>query len=387
VVKTYAANPNKSRGRLHLNKDCNPKENFQHDRDKILLSTSFRRLEYKTQVFANHEGDHYRTRLTHSLEVSQIARTISRVLGVCEELSETLALAHDLGHPPFGHAGEDALGEAMKEFGGFDHNLHTIKILTELEHYYVDFNGLNMSFETLEGIIKHNGPIMGAYSNKDHSLMIDAIGKIFPEFDFELDKFASIEAQIASLSDDIAYNNHDLEDGLRAELFKIDDLLELPIVGNIFKTIIKQYPKIEKHRLITESKRRLTQIMIKDLTSTTMRNIKNNHIKTADDIRNLGFAIVNFSSELLAVNLELKNFLYENMYRHYKINRMTSKARRVIKKLFELYFNEPECLPNEWRLLAGGARSEKTAKIVSDFIAGMTDRYAIKEYETLYGAI
>jgi dGTPase len=382
--KNYASNPSMSRGRLFNEIKCDLRSDFQRDRDRILHSAAFRRLEYKTQVFVNHEGDHYRTRLTHSLEVAQIARSVSRILGINEDLAEALALAHDLGHPPFGHAGEDALNEAMREFGGFDHNAHTIKILTNLEHRYADFNGLNMSWETLEGIAKHNGPLIGINAKNMDNIVPKAILEFNEKFDLALDKFSSLEAQVASLADDIAYNNHDIEDGLRANLFQVEQLFDLPIVGEVFKGVINKYGKLEQQRLIHESIRRLMKKMIEDLVEVTKNNIVKYNIKSSDDIRNLHCLVADFSEEMVIANTKLKEFLFRNVYKHYKINRMTSKAKRVIKELFYLYFNEPECLPTQWRQLADGAKSNHTAQVVSDFIAGMTDRFAFKEHGSLY---
>jgi dGTPase len=384
LFSSFATLPENCRGRLYKENDTPYRTAFQRDRDRIIHSTAFRRLEYKTQVFVNHEGDHYRTRLTHSLEVAQIARSTSRVLGLCEELAEALALAHDLGHPPFGHAGEDALNEVMLEFGGFDHNAHSIKLLTELEQKYARFDGLNLTWETIEGIAKHNGPLTGPHSTHKKKLS-SVIIEYNQKQDLELDKFSSMEAQIAALADDIAYNNHDIEDGIRAGLITLDELCTVPIIKKMFDLVNKELEGIELKRLIHEMNRKLMNSMIYDLITYTKSNIEKYKIVTPEDVRNLGKPIVEFSEKMTTQNLELKAFLMKNLYRHYKLNRMTSKARRIIKDLFELFFNDPSCLPSLWREKAGDPRSHQTAIIVSDFIAGMTDRFAIKEHKSLFG--
>jgi dGTPase len=374
-LSSYACCSTSSRGRLYLEDESNTRSSFQRDRDRIIHSAAFRRLEYKTQVFVNHEGDHYRTRLTHSLEVSQLARSMCRSLGMNEDLAEALALAHDLGHTPFGHAGEDALGLAMKPFGGFDHNAHTIKILTNLEQRYAEFDGLNLTWETLEGIAKHNGPLL----NPPREL-----AEYNLRHDLELKSYASGEAQVASLADDIAYNNHDIDDGLRAGLLSIEQLDEVPQVAKIFHEVQKKYPDIDKPRLTHEAIRRLINRMATDLIMQTRSNIAEYNIKNVDDIRGLGKPIVFFSPEMQETNLVLQAFLMKNMYRHYKVNRMASKAGRVVKDLFEFFLNEPECLPEAWRNITSGRGETKTATVVADFIAGMTDRFALDEYRRVF---
>jgi dGTPase len=389
----YACQPATSRGRLHSEEESNTRTIYQRDRDRIIHSTAFRRLEYKTQVFVNHEGDHYRTRLTHSLEVAQLARGICRTLRLNEDLAETLALGHDLGHTPFGHAGEDALSEAMENYGGFDHNAHTLRILTNLEQHYAEFDGLNLTWETLEGVAKHNGPLI---KRSPVSLMnkiinraaMPALPRVIAEYNakhnLELETYASGEAQVASLSDDIAYNNHDIDDGLRAGLFTIEQLDEVEPVAKIFREVRTRYPGIEEARLTHEAIRRLINRMVTDLLTQTRENIAAEGIETVEDIRKLGKPLVGFSSEMQATNLKLKNFLMENMYRHYKVNRMSSKAKRVVRELFSFFISEPQCLPTHWRNLAGGPRSIQTATVVADFIAGMTDRFALEEYRRIF---
>lgn len=374
-LSSYACHPAKSRGRVYAESESKSRSPYQRDRDRIIHSAAFRRLEYKTQVFVNHEGDHYRTRLTHSLEVSQLARSMCRSLGMNEDLAEALALAHDLGHTPFGHAGEDALGEAMQPYGGFDHNAHTIKILTSLEHKYAEFNGLNLTWETLEGIAKHNGPL----KNPPREL-----AEYNSRHDLELDSYASGEAQVASLADDIAYNNHDIDDGVRAGLLSIAQLEEVEQIARIFAEVRAKYPDIDEPRLTHEMIRRLINRMVTDLITQTRSNLKEYEIKSVDDIRGLGKPLVFFSDEMQKTNLALKKFLMKNMYRHYKVNRMASKAGRVVAELFEFFLAEPECLPDAWRDMTDGKGTKKTAAVVADFIAGMTDRFALDEYRRVF---
>ncbi len=381
----YACRPEASRGRLVPEPESTMRSVFQRDRDRIIHSTAFRRLKHKTQVFVFHEGDHYRTRLTHTIEVAQIARTISRALGLNEDLAETLALAHDLGHTPFGHAGEDALDRVMRPYGGFDHNAQTLRILTKLERRYAAFDGLNLTWETLEGVVKHNGPMIGPWADPNRPRELPAaIVEYTAQHDLELDTFASAEAQVAALSDDIAYTNHDIDDGLRAKLFTIDDLLEVPLVGPVFAEVAARYPGLEEDRLIGESIRRLIDRMVMDLLAETRRRLRLWQPRSPDEVRRLGQPVVAFSTELEEQLKHLRDFLFKRMYRHYKVNRMTSKARRVVAELFELFLREPNCLPEEWRRQADGAGTPKTARLVADYIAGMTDRFALKEHQRLF---
>lgn len=385
-LASYASDPYNSRGRLIAEEESNTRSPFRRDCDRIIHSAAFRRLEYKTQVFINHEGDHYRTRLTHSLEVAQIARSISRNLYLCEDLAEALALAHDLGHTPFGHAGEESLREVCKDIYPFDHNAQSIKLITQLEKKYAAFNGLNLSWEVIEGIVKHNGPITGEYRNRARydGTVPETIAVYNSKQNLELDKFSSAEAQIASFADDIAYNNHDIDDGLRAGLFIIEDVKQLPMVGNMFRELGNEFPGIEDDRLIHEANRRMINRMIVDLTRQTIRNIQDNNIKTVDDIRNLKKPIVTFSKNMEQNVKAVKEFLKEHMYEHYKVRRMTSKARRVVSSLFTVLYNEPECLPDEWRKKALKNEGKYRAEVVVDFIAGMTDRFAMDEYKRLF---
>lgn len=377
----WACRPEQSRGRLYSEPESRIRSCFQRDRDRIIHSAAFRRLEYKTQVFVNHEGEFFRTRLTHSLEVSQIARSICRALRLSEDLAEALALAHDLGHPPFGHAGEDALKEMMEPWGGFDHNAQSLRVITSLEQRYAEFDGLNLTWETLEGVVKHNGPLVGV--GTVHPVPT-AIVEYATGHDLELDSHASAEAQVASLADDIAYNNHDIDDGLRAGLFTIYDLAEVPLVGPMFAHVAQCYPGIGTSRLVHESVRRLIGHMVDDLIAETRRRVSALAPATADDVRRAGRPLVAFSETMQQNDRALKAFLRDRMYRHYKLNRMTSKARRLVKDLFQLFVNEPECLPTEWQRRTDGRATLRTARAVADYIAGMTDRFAADEHRRLF---
>lgn len=382
ALAPYATLPWRSRGRLHPEPDGPTRSPFQRDRDRIIHSTAFRRLKHKTQVFVYHEGDHYRTRLTHSLEVAQIARTICRVLRLDEDLGEAVALAHDLGHTPFGHAGEEALHAAMKPYAGFDHNAQTLRILTKLEDRYAEFNGLNLTWETLEGAVKHNGPLL----RKGRKLadLPAAIVEYCQDHDLELDGHAGPEAQVAALSDDIAYNNHDIDDGLRAGLFEVKDLLELPLVGEMFSIVTQKYSGIDQTRLIHEAVRRVINAMVEDVLAETRRRLKEAAPKSVAGIRTLGRPVVAFSERMAATDKVVKGFLYKRMYEHWKLNRSHSKARRVVVDLFELLFAEPNCLPSPWREKAEQAGTHARARVVADYIAGMTDRFALDEHKRLF---
>jgi dGTPase len=376
----YASNPENSRGRLHPEPESDMRSPFQRDRDRIIHSTAFRRLKHKTQVFVYHEGDHYRTRLTHSLEVAQIARTVARALGLDEDLAEAVGLAHDLGHTPFGHAGEEALNAEMQPYGGFSHNDQTLRILTRLERRYAGFDGLNLSWETLEGTVKHNGPLRGPNADRP---VPPSIAEYDSRHALALDTFPGPEAQVAALADDIAYNNHDLDDGLRAGLFTVADLAEVPLVGPVFAEVGRRHPGIDESRLIHESIRRVIDRMVRDLVAETRRRLADSGVKNVDGVRSLGEPVASFSDEMRNHDRALKRFLFERMYRHYRVNRMSSKARRVVRELFQLFLAEPECLPAEWCALTGGNAPE-TARVVADYLAGMTDRFALDEHRRLF---
>lgn len=382
----YASDPAASRGRLYPEPESPPRTPFQRDRDRIIHSSAFRRLKYKTQVFVYHEGDHYRTRLTHSIEVAQIARSIARVLGLDEDISEALALAHDLGHPPFGHAGEDALVQCMGHYDGFDHNAQSLKLVVQLEQRYAAFDGLNLTWESLEGLVKHNGPLTGPHAspkNRQRPLPV-AIADYVAKHDLEIDTFAGPEAQVAALSDDIAYNNHDIDDGLKAGLFAVEDLQAIPFVWGVFKQVMDRHPGLDRHRLIHEAVRRLISLMIDDVLAETRRRAAEEKPQNAADVRRLSRPLVSFSDEMALNEAALKRFLYEKMYRHYKVNRMMIKARRVVADLFTLFITEPNVMPPEWSRYAKGAKQKETARVVCDYIAGMTDRFALQEHRRLF---
>ena len=375
VRARYASRPEESRGRFHPEPENAMRSPFQRDRDRIIHSTAFRRLKHKTQVFVYHEGDHYRTRLTHSLEVAQIARTISRALGLDEDLAEALALAHDLGHTPFGHAGEEALNAEMAAHGGFSHNDQTLRILTRLEHGYAEFDGLNLTWETLEGTAKHNGPLAEPVP--------PTIAEYSARHDLRLDTYPGPEAQVAALADDIAYNNHDIDDGLRAGLFRAADLADVPLAGPAFHEVAARYPGLEEPRLIHESIRRMIDRMVRDLVGETRSRLADSRVKSADDVRALGRPVAAFSERMRDNDGALKRFLFERMYRHYRVNRMSHKARRVVRELFRLFVAEPDCLPSEWRAAAAGDAAA-SARTVADYLAGMTDRFALDEHRRLF---
>ena len=379
----FACKPLESQGRDFPEPESPTRSCFQRDRDRIVHAAAFRRLKYKTQVFVYHEGDYYRTRLTHSIEVAQIARSISRALGLNEDLAEAMALAHDLGHTCFGHAGEDALNTAMAPYGGFDHNEQTFRILTLLERRYAAFDGLNLTWETLEGIVKHNGPLTGPASRQD------AVPATIADYcrdvrDLEVGTFAGAEAQVAALSDDIAYNNHDIDDGLRAGLFPLDELRDLPLVGPLLAEISGRYPDLEHSRLIHETIRRMIDTMVTDLLRETGRRIAEHQPDSAAAVRHLGQPLVAFSEEMRENDRALRVFLFQRMYRHYKVNRMTAKAKRVVRELFEQYLDRPDCLPQEWRAAAEAVEGSERARLVADYIAGMTDRYALHEHAKIF---
>ncbi|HVO02680.1 MAG TPA: deoxyguanosinetriphosphate triphosphohydrolase [Candidatus Cybelea sp.] len=374
----YASDPATSRGRLIAEPPSPTRTPFQRDRDRIIHAAAFRRLKHKTQVFVQHEGDHYRTRLTHSLEVAQIARSIARTLRLDEDLAEALALAHDLGHPPFGHAGEEALDLCMRPYGGFDHNEQTFRVLTLLERRYPTFDGLNLSWETLEGIVKHNGPLLGpAASAKAKARPVPrTILEFSARWDLELDGFAGLEAQVAAVSDDIAYNNHDIDDGLRAGLFTLDDLADVPLAGPIAAAVRAQYPTIETDRVIHETVRRMIGEMVEDVTRETAARIAAAGVASPDDVRKLGRPLAVFSEAMRANDIGLKRFLWTHMYRHERVTRMTERAKLTVIKLFERHLDEPRLLPEDWQAEAGEAGDARTARVVADYIAGMTDNFA-----------
>ena len=372
----YATRPGASRGRLYAEEESSFRSPFQRDRDRIIHASSFRRLKHKTQVFIEHEGDYYRTRLTHSIEVAQVARTISKALGLDVELAEAVALAHDLGHTPFGHTGEDALHALMAPYGGFDHNAQTIRIVTHLERHYAEFDGLNLTWETLEGLAKHNGPVVGD--------LPWALAAYQSRHDLELDTFASAEAQVAAVSDDIAYNHHDLHDGLRAELFSTDELAELPILTDMFAEVDRTYPGLNYYRRRHEALRRFFGVMVEDVIAVAGARLKVLEPRSVEDIRGAGRPVVRFSEGLFEDLKSIRAFLFERMYRAPSVVVMRAHVSQVINDLFPYLMSFPDDLPKQWRKDVEMAEGETAlARIVSDYVAGMTDRFALQEHARL----
>ncbi|MES2835369.1 MAG: deoxyguanosinetriphosphate triphosphohydrolase [Pseudomonadota bacterium] len=379
-LSSYAEDVAASRGRRFPEDVSRTRTAFARDRDRIIHCTAFRRLKEKTQVFVAHEGDHYRTRLTHSLEVAQIARSLAHALKLDTDLAETVALAHDLGHPPFGHAGEDELQAQMADYGGFDHNVQTFRVVTRLEERYPRFDGLNLSWETVEGVIKHNGPV----SHRLDEPAWRAISDYADGWDLRLDGFASLEAQCAAIADDIAYNNHDVDDGVQAGLFSLDDLAEVPLIGPILKGTRADWPDCGERMIRLEAVRRMIGAMVEDVLAETERRLAADDIRSNEDVRTAKRALVGFSNDMLEELGVLRQFLFTRMYRHYRVNRMRSQARRILSEMFQLFMSEPGVMPPEWSAKAETRDPVKRARAVCDYIAGMTDRYAIEEHRKLF---
>ena len=378
----YASDPEVSRGRLVAEEESSFRSCFQRDRDRIIHASAFRRLKHKTQVFVEHEGDNYRTRLTHSIEVAQVARTIAGALDLNQELTEAVALAHDLGHTPFGHTGEDALHALMAPYGGFDHNAQAIRIVTALERHYAEFDGLNLTWETLEAIAKHNGPVVGE--------LPWALAACNQEIDLELHTHASAEAQVAALADDIAYNNHDLHDGLRAGLFTDEDIVALPIVGPAYAAVDAKYPGLDRNRRRHEALRRVFGVMVSDVIDTARVNLAESGAQRVEDIRHLGRPVICFSPGLWADLKDIRAFLFRRMYRAPSVMKIRLEVAVVVEELFALFLSDPGLLPARWHPdLARAAKAQEgetaVARIVSDYIAGMTDRFALLEHARLLG--
>jgi len=371
ALAPWACRSAASRGRRYPEPDSPTRNMFQRDRDRIIHSTAFRRLEYKTQVFVNHEGDHYRTRLTHSIEVAQIARSICRTLRLHEDLGEAVALAHDLGHTPFGHSGQDALDAAMKPYGGFEHNRQSLRVIEKLERRYAAFPGLNLSFETREGIVKHTSP-HDTPRNADLA-------------EYRLDEQASLEAQVANLADEIAYNNHDVDDGFRAGILDIESLNGVQLFAMHYDQAMRAHPEMDAALAVHETVRRMINFLIVDVVEETTRRIREAGVESLDDVRRAGRALVGFSREVRRMNAELKRFLYRRMYRHYRVVRMAGKAQRVVRELFSAYMDDPGMLPPGVAARVGvGGDDALRARAIADYIAGMTDRYALDEYRRLF---
>jgi dGTPase len=384
-VAAYACMARQSRGRLFEEPACDLRTPFQRDRDRIIHSTAFRRLTYKTQVFVYHEGDHYRTRLTHSLEVAQIARTLARILRLDEDLAETIALAHDLGHPPFGHAGEEALHEATRPFGGFDHNAQSLRTVTKLEGRYAAYDGLNLTWETLEGLVKHNGPLLAADGSPTARYAAEGLPQAIVEYgashDLDLASYASAEAQVAALADDIAYNNHDLDDGLRAGLIEIEKLRGVRLIGSFIREVEERYGTLPQARLIYEVNRRLISAMVRDLAGEAVRRLEELAPTSADEIRAASRPVASFSEPMARDVAELRAFLFQEFYFHPRVRNIMNGAQKIVRDLFNHFLAHPETLPEEWRKKA---ETGEKGRVVSDFVAGMTDRMALDTHRSLF---
>jgi len=376
----YAADPAASLGRKYPEAESRTRTPFARDRDRVIHCSAFRRLKEKTQVFVAHEGDYYRTRLTHSLEVAQIARSLAVALGLDQDLAEAVALAHDLGHPAFGHAGEDELQACMAPYGGFDHNVQTFRVATELESRYPTFLGLNLAWETLEGIVKHNGPVVDRLDRPAYRPLADYTA----DYDLRLDTFASAEAQVAALADDIAYNNHDVDDGLQAGLFAMEDVEGVPLVGPSIASVRRDFPGIDVRMLRLEAVRRMIGVMVDDVIAETRRRAVAGGVDSPEAVRMLGAPLVAFSPDMAEDLARLRAFLHERMYRHFRVNRTRSQARRLLREMFELFMREPDVMPGDWFVRAGPREGTERARLVCDYIAGMTDRFAIEEHRRLF---
>ncbi|QFU08958.1 Deoxyguanosinetriphosphate triphosphohydrolase [Rhodobacteraceae bacterium THAF1] len=380
MTAIYASRPEDSRGRLYPEDTSTFRSCFQRDRDRIIHASAFRRLKHKTQVFVEHEGDYFRTRLTHSIEVAQVARTLAGVLDLNTDLAEAVALAHDLGHPPFGHTGEEALARLMEPYGGFDHNAQAIRIVTSLERHYAQFDGLNLTWETLEGIAKHNGPVAGDVPY--------ALAAYDAQHDLELHTHASAEAQFAALADDIAYNNHDLHDGLRAELFSTDELAELPLLGDCFARVDSLYPGLNYYKRRHEALRRFFGLLVDDVIAEAQAALAAINPQSATDIRGAGTSIIRFSPDVWTKLKVIRDFLFHRMYRAPSVIEMRAQVTQVVDELFPLFMQQTDLLPKQWRKDVEDADGETAlARIVNDYIAGMTDRFAIQEHARLIGGI
>lgn len=378
----YASNPSESRGRLFSEPDSPTRTPFQRDRDRIIHSNAFRRLKHKTQVFIADEGDLYRTRLTHTIEVSQIARALARALRLDEDLAEAIALVHDFGHTPFGHAGEDALDRKMKPYGGFDHNAQGLRIVTKLEHRYPSFDGLNLSWETLEGLAKHNGPLLGHYSSeKEVSPYLLEYSSVH---DLELNRFAGLEAQCAAIADDIAYNAHDIDDGLRSGLLQIEQLNEVAITADILHDIRQQYPKLDNTRTGYEVIRRQITLMVEDVIQNSVKLIAEMKPNNIADIHNADKKLVCFSDDMAKKEQQLKKFLFKNLYYHPVVLTRRDVAEQIVGDLFDCYLSAPQSLPYDWYQAALFVDEKQRAQLISDFLSGMTDNYALREYRRLF---
>jgi dGTPase len=384
----YACEPWASEGRLHPEPVSPTRSEFQRDRDRIIHSSAFRRLKHKTQVFVYHEGDHFRTRLTHTIEVSQIARALARSLGLDEDLAETLALSHDLGHTPFGHTGEDTLDECMAAFGGFDHNAQALRVVTRLERRYAAYDGLNLTWETLEGLVKHNGPLLDREGRPTVKYVERGVPLAILEYnaqqDLRLATYAGGEAQAAAIADDIAYDAHDIDDGLRAGLFQIDELREVPFLAELLQEIDSRYPGLELSRRIHELTRRVITRFVEDVLAEGDRRLAALNPGRAEDIRRTAETVICFSERMTEADAAIKRFLYAHMYRHPKVMKVRAEADDVLRDLFRRFRAQPDLMPDEWRADLPKGDEPRLARRVADYIAGMTDRYAILEHRRLF---
>jgi len=387
MLAPFACHPDASRGRLYPERMSSFRSPFQRDRDRIIHSSAFRRLKHKTQVFVEHEGDYYRTRLTHTIEVAQVARTIAGVLGLNTDLAEAVALAHDLGHTPFGHTGEDAMEVLMAPYGGFDHNAQALRIVTRLERHYADFDGLNLTWESLEGIAKHNGPVRGPHADAKHAGPLPyALAEVNALWDLELDTHASAEAQVAAIADDVAYSHHDLHDGLRSGLFDEADLMELPVTGPAFAEVDTIYPGLEPMRRRHEALRRVFGRMVEDVIAVARNRLEAARPQSVDDIRGMGTTVIRFSKPLYQDLKAVRGFLFHRMYRAPSVMVERARVTDVINGLFPLFMAQPGLLPDDWRTdVEAAGDDEALARIVADYVAGMTDRFALAEAQRLLG--
>ena len=387
MLAAFACQPDASRGRLWPERLSSFRSPYQRDRDRIIHSRAFRRLKHKTQVFVEHEGDYYRTRLTHTIEVAQVARTIAGVLGLNTDLAEAVALAHDLGHTPFGHTGEDAMERLMAPYGGFDHNAQALRIVTRLERHYADFDGLNLTWETLEGIAKHNGPVTGPNADAKHDGPLPyALAEVNAQWDLELHTHASAEAQVAAIADDVAYSHHDLHDGLRSGLFTESDLMELPVTGPAFEEVDRTYPGLDKMRRRHEALRRVFGRMVEDVIAVAQNRLTSAQPKSVDDIRHMGTTVIRFSKPLYQELKAVRSFLFHRMYRAPSVMAVRAEVTRMVDDLFPLFLQRPDLLPQEWQADVAAAQDEiQLARTVADYVAGMTDRFAIQEHARLFG--
>ncbi|WP_273756743.1 deoxyguanosinetriphosphate triphosphohydrolase [Bartonella sp. MM73XJBT] len=378
----YSTNPQTSRGRLFYETMNTVRSPFQRDRDRIIHSNAFRRLKHKTQVFIADESDHYRTRLTHSIEVSQIARTLARALCLDEDLAEAIALVHDFGHTPFGHAGEDALNEAMAPYGGFDHNAQALRIVTKLEQRYANFDGLNLTWETLEGLVKHNGPLLGPYANQKE-VPIDIL-QYNAKQDLELDCFAGLEAQCAAIADDIAYNAHDIDDGLRSQFLTLDQFEQVSLTAKLLKDITDEHPQLDQTRRGYALVRRQITTMVEDVIRQSQENLAQINPTSSNDIHHAKQTIVTFSPTMAIYEKELKDFLFKNLYYHDQVLSRRNAAKCIVQKLFDSYYKNPENLPENWCKKTAHLTNHELARHIADFLSGMTDPYALREYHRLF---